>query len=91
MKNKKYAIGGENVLQEVSVIAPKIKKFVPNTIKYTVNGSSKFGTREDIPTLFKSEYDTMTNAGVSPETIDSILKQKYKIENKQFTKLIKTT
>lgn len=59
----------------------------PNTIIFNMNGKEMFSTSDKVNELFKTDIDKMTAAGVSQRTIDSILKQKYKIRNRETTYL----
>lgn len=95
MKKKKYAIGGENILQEVNVVAkrkPKnietpIKKpetnewnEVENTVHYIKNGKRVIGTVDSMKQDLSADYEKYKTIGVSDKTIDKLIKDTYKVE-----------
>ena len=88
---KRYALGGTN-LPEITATAPKLKskpkwETVDNTISFIKDGKKQYSTSDKIEELFP-EYSTMKSAGVSDGIINTILKQKYSLEEKGKTEVM---
>jgi len=75
------------VVQSTQQVPVQQENWTPiqNTIMYNMNGKTMFSTSDKINELFKSDIDKMTKAGVSQETIYSILRQKYQIKERNIT------